>query len=205
MAKTKVETLFSDDEVAQLFKELQGLPAGQRTGRFVNEWASKRGHYVSKQSGINTVKGPFQDYLDELKTKRDMAENVSAVAKSGLGLTDAAASNFAARVFDASLTLGSDEIGGKKANNISLAIARLQAGDQRATYLETKVAEIQQKMDLQQFDAATAVLAHAKEIKLIIADKSLDGPARTERVRKILFGDKPADFKPVTDRGAQKE
>lgn len=165
--------------------------------------AEEFGVTISLMSATAVRDGPLSEYLDELKATASMAESVAALAKNGVGLSDGAASAFAAKVFDAARTLDTAEIGGKKANNVSLAIARLRAGDQRAKYLETKVAEIAQKMELQQFDAAAAVLEHAKEIKLVIADKKLDGPARSERIRKILFGEKPADFKPIATKGEQ--
>jgi hypothetical protein len=205
VAKTKVEVLFSDDEVAQLFAELQALPKGKRTGRFVNEWAAKRGHYVSVQSGIKTVKGPFDAFLEDLKEKKRLADNVTTIVEEGLDLPKAAAAAFSAKVLDAALNVDSADIGSKSANNISLAIARLGVGSDRAKFLETRIREIEQKMDLQQFDAAQAAIKHAKEIRGVMADKSLDGAAKTERVREILFGQKPADFKPVTDKGAQAE
>jgi|GEM_PF-5784337 len=151
-------------------------------------------------------KGVFADYLLELKAKREMAESISSVAKSGLSLTDAAASVLSEKILDQAMRLDANGEGAlDDSNSLSLSLSRLRLGDQRAKFLEAKLREIEQKLELQQFDAATAVLDHAKEIREVTADSKLDAAAKTERVRKILFGQKPDDFKPITTKGAQPE
>jgi hypothetical protein len=57
------------------------------------------------------------------------------------------------------------------------------------------------KLELQQFDAAAAAIKHAKEIRAVMGDKSINEKARTEKVRQILFGFAPEGFKPVTTTG----
>ena len=74
-------------------------------------------------------------------------------------LSRGSAAAFAAKVFDAARNVTAEEVGTKKGNAVSLAISRLRSGDQRATYLDVKVKELLQKIELQQFDAAAAVLA----------------------------------------------
>lgn len=207
---SKIETSLTPEQLHEFFKRCAQLKGSKL--KDIQALAEEFGIDVSLMSARSFRQGAFQEYLDELRLKREMAESVTAIAKDGLDLTAAAASALSAKVLDAAMNLDSRMIGTDIGNNVSLAVARLQAGSDRAKDLqrklddsETKRAATEQRMDLQQFDAATAVLAHAEEIKLIIADKSLDAGARTERVRKILFGEKPADFKPVTDKGAQAE
>lgn len=204
---SKIETSLTPAQLQEFFhrcSQLKGVLL-----KDVQALAEEFGVEISLMSARSFRQGAFQEYLDELKSKREMAESITAVAEAGLDLPAAAATALAAKVLDASMNLSTEEIGSKKANNISLAVARLRAGDDRAKDLqrklddsETKRAATEQRMEMIQFDAASAVLAHAKEIKLVVADTKLDTAAKTERVRKILFGEMPADFKRVDDKGA---
>lgn len=207
---SKIEISLNQEELVEFLKRCAQLKGAKL--RDIQALAEEFGIDVSLMAARSFKQTAFQDYLDELKSKRDMAENVSLIAKDGLDLTAAAAANLAAKVFDRSLNLDVSMIGTEEGNNVSLAVARLQAGTRGDKDLarkladsETKRAAAEQRMELQQFDAAQAVLEHAKEIRLVIADNKLDGPAKTERVRKILFGEKPADFKPIAGKEAQAE
>lgn len=200
---SKIEISLNQEQLVEFLKRCAQLKGAKL--RDIQALAEEFGIDVSLMAARSFKQTAFQDYLDELKAKREMAESVAELAKNGVGLSDGAASVFAQKVFDAALQVDPADIGGKAANNISLAIARLRSGDQRAQYLEAKIREIETKLDLQQFDAAQSAIEHAKAIRSVMADKSLDGPAKTERVRQILFGQKPADFKPVTDKGEQAE
>lgn len=207
---SKIETSLTPEQLHEFFVRCAQLKGAKL--KDIAALAEEFGVDISLMSARSFKQGAFSDYLEELKAKRDMAETVALVAKDGLDLTAAAASALAAKVFDRSLNMSAADIGTEEGNNISLAISRLQAGNRGDKDLarkladsETKRAAVEQRMDMQQFDAAQAVIEHAKEIRSVMADAKLDGPAKTERVRKILFGEKPADFKPVTDKGAQAE
>jgi hypothetical protein len=205
---SKIETSLTPAQLHEFFARCAQLKGSKL--KDIAALAEEFGVEISLMSARSFKQGAFADYLEELKSKREMAESVTAVAKEGLDLSAAAAAALAAKVLDASINLDAAEIGSKKANNISLAVARLQSGDQRARDLERKLADsetkrgaLEQRMELQQFDAAAAVLKHAKEIKIVVADTKLDTAAKTERVRKILFGDKPADFQRVDEKGTE--
>ena len=60
-------------------------------------------------------------------------------------------------------------------------------------------------MQLREFDAVAAAIKHAKEIRAVVGDKTAGEKEKTERVRKILFGDRPANWQPVKTTGAQAE
>lgn len=60
--------------------------------------------------------------------------------------------------------------------------------DQKERSLAQKDKEIQLALDKWQIDVAALVEKQAKTVKLISADKSLDPHARTEKIRKLLFG-----------------
>jgi hypothetical protein len=203
---SKIETSLTPAQLQEFFhrcSQLKGVLL-----KDIQALADEFGVEISLMSARSFRQGAFAEYLEELKSKREMAESITAVAEAGLDLPAAAATALAAKVLDASMNLAPEEIGGKKANNISLAVARLRAGDDRAKDLqrklddsETKRSAIEQRMEMIQFDAADAVLAHAAEIKLVMGDKAIDSTEKRERVRKILFGEKPADFKRVEEKG----
>ncbi len=174
--------------------------------------------YISENSAKSFRDSAFADFLAELKADRDFADDIATVAKEGSDLPDATAMVLSKKIFKATLRLG-DDIDPGTADAMTKSVERLRTGNRMARRLEAdlvaakknievadvRITQVQQAMRLQQFDAATAVITHAQEIKLILADKSLDSEARTERVRMRLFGAMPADFKPVTTTGAQTE
>lgn len=207
---SKIETSLTPAQLQEFFARCAQLKGTKL--KDIAALAEEFGVEISLMSARSFRQGAFAEYLEELKSKREMAESIAAVAQEGLDLTQAATSALAAKVLDAAVNLDAGEIGTEVGNNVSLAVARLQAGDQRAKDLkrkledsETKRSAIEQRMEMIEFDAADAVLAHAAEIKLVMADKGLDSTAKRDRVRKILFGEKPADFKRVSETGGAAE
>ena len=202
---TKIETHLTPEQLHEFCRRVAQTKGGTKLAT-IQAIADEFGVEISLMAASSFRDGPLAGYLDELKRKREMAEQVSEVAKSGLSLSDATASVLTQKIFDQALALDTtDENVLKQSNGLSLALSRLRLGDQRAKLLDVKVRELEQKLALQQFDAAAAVLEHAKEIRLVVADTKLDAKAKTERVRKILFGEAPADFKPVDRKGGDEE
>ena len=196
---TKIESHLSPEALHEFFKRCAQTKGGTKLG-VIQAIAEEFGVTISLMSASAVRDGPFAEYLAELKAKREMAESIAAVAKSGLSTSDAAASILSQKLFDRLLNAG--ELTDGESDQLSLSLSRLRIGDQRAKLLEARLREIEQKLEMQQFDAAKAVLTHAKEIRSIVQDNSLDEAAKVERVRARLFGQAPADFKPVDGKGA---
>jgi hypothetical protein len=193
---SKIKASLSPEKFKDFCREISKLDGGaldKNIQRLAAEW----GVEIGLDSAYTFRDGDFREFLEEMEASSRFAQDVAAVVKNGVGLSDAATAAFASKVFDRARKIKADEIGSGQANNVSLAIARLRTGDQRARFLQSRLQEMHQKMELVQFDAAAAVLEHAKEIKLVVADTKLDGAAKTERVRKILFGERPADWTPI--------
>lgn len=184
--KTKIEKAFAPAEFPEFLRRAAALPGCEL--KDIQALAAEYGITVSLMGARSFRKGPFADYLEELKAKREQAEAVAEIADNGLGIGKAAAAAFAQKVFDASVSIGADEIGTKKANNISLAISRLNAGDDRARFLEAKLEEMQEKLKLSQFDAAKAAIAHLTELRAIAVDSKLSTEEKLEAARQRLFG-----------------
>lgn len=149
--------------------------------------------------------GPFKRYVERLHAGRETREALCAAAGAGVHPLDAIEEAMVIELQD-HLTApegGKIDIGFVVGQLVKLRTAISMREDSRRKQLETeaKLREMGQKLQLQQFDAADAVIAHAKEIKLILADNKLDADARRERVRFRLFGEMPKDWRPVTDKG----
>ncbi|MBI3885916.1 MAG: hypothetical protein HY302_09345 [Opitutae bacterium] len=167
--------------------------------------------------------GPFKRYVERLNAGRETREALCSAAGAGVHPLDAIEEAMVLELQDHLIGAEGGEIDIKfvidQLTKLRTAISMRENSRRQQTDLERKLADseskriateertvlLERRLELVQFDAAKAVLEHAKEVRLVIADKNLDGPAKTERVRKLLFGEKPADFKPVTGTGAKVE
>jgi hypothetical protein len=132
---SKIETSLTPEQLQEFFlrcSQLRGVKL-----RDIQALADEFGVEISLMSAKAFKEGDaWQEYLDGLKRKRELAESVAAIAQNGVALSDGATSKFAAKVFDAIDSLDPEDIGTERGNNVSLAIARLRQGDQRAKKLE---------------------------------------------------------------------
>lgn len=136
---SNLERALSPTELSGFFAELAATP-GLTLAR-IAELAAERGISISLSGAKRVKDGPFGDYLDALRRKREMAEDVAAVAKSGLSLADASASILSQKVFDRLMSAG--ELTDGETNELSLALSRLRLGDQRRDFLEARLREME--------------------------------------------------------------
>lgn len=130
---SKIEISLTPEQLQEFFARCAQLKGTKL--KDIAALAEEFGVEISLMSARSFRQGRFAEYLEELKSKREMAESIAAVAQEGLDLTQAATSALAAKVLDAAVNLNAGEIGTEVGNNVSLAVARLQAGDQRAKKL----------------------------------------------------------------------
>lgn len=133
---SKIETSLTPEQLQEFFRRCAQLPGTKL--RDIQALAEEFGVEISVMSARAFKKGDaWKDYLEDLKLQRELAENVSEVAKNGLALSDAAASVLSQKIFDQALKLDADGAAGMaKADTLSLALSRLRLGDQRAKKLE---------------------------------------------------------------------
>ena len=129
---SKIETSLTPAQLQEFFLRCAQLKGTKL--KDIQVIADEFGVDISLMSARSFRQGAFAEYLEELKTKREMAENVSAIAKSGLSLTDAAASMLSQKLFDRLLNAG--ELSDDESDQLSLALSRLRLGDQRASKLD---------------------------------------------------------------------
>jgi hypothetical protein len=160
---TKIETSLSPEQLQEFFKRCSQLKGCLL--KDVKALAEEFGVEISLMSASRLRDGAFSEYLAELKAKREMAETVATVAKSGLSLSDAAASVLSQKIFDQALSLDANGEGAlDESNTLSLALSRLRIGDQRAKLLESQLAEADRKAQewQEKRDAAKAALSEVK-------------------------------------------
>ena len=136
---SNLERGLSAAERDEFFAELAGKRGLTLAG--IQALAAERGIDISITSAKRVKDGPFAEYLDELRRKREMAEDVAAVAKSGLSLADASASILSQKVFDR--LMKADKLTDEETGDLSLALSRLRLGDQRAKFLEARLREME--------------------------------------------------------------
>jgi len=202
LSGTKIGDALSPEQLEDFYQRCKKTKAGF-TGPAITTIAADFGVTLQHDSANNIRRRLLARRYDELRENAEQSQAIALAAQHGLGLTDSAAVKLAIKIND---DLDSDEeLTVKDKSAYSLAISRLRTGDQRERFLAVRLREMAQKMELQQFDAARSVLEHAKELRGIIQDKSLDQAQKVERVRAKLFGQAPADFKPIDQKGAQPE
>lgn len=135
---TKIETSLTHEELMEFFKRCAQTKGGT-TGPKIQALAEEFGVTISHESANNFRKGALEDYLEELNRQKDLAATVTEIAKTGAGLSDAAAAVLGERVLNATLQLPAEEVGTEKGNTISLAVARLQAGDRNSKRLAAEL------------------------------------------------------------------
>jgi hypothetical protein len=128
---SKIETSLTPEQLQDFFKRCAQIKGSKL--RDIQALADEFGIEISLMSARSFRQGAFSEYLEELKAKREMAESVSAIAKSGLSLTDAAASVLSQKLFDRLLNAG--DLSDDESDQLSLSLSRLRLGDQRATKL----------------------------------------------------------------------
>ena len=138
---SKIETSLTPGQLQEFFLRCAQLKGTKL--KDIEALAAEFGVDISLMSARSFRQGAFAEYLDELKAKREMAETVAAVAKSGLSLTEAATSMLSQKVFDRLLNSG--EVTDEVAEQLSLILSRLRTGDQRAKLLEAKLQELERK------------------------------------------------------------
>ena len=141
---TKIETSLTPEQLQEFFKRCYQLKGCIL--KDIQALAEEFDIEISHSSAARFKAGAFQEYLAELKAKREMAETVASVAKSGLSLSDAAASVLSQKIFDQALNLDATGEGAlDESNTLSLALSRLRTGDQRAKLLESQLRESEQR------------------------------------------------------------
>lgn len=160
---TKIETSLTPEQLHEFFHRCSQLKGCLL--RDIQALAEEFGVEISLMSATRFRNGAFAEYLEELKAKREMAETVASVAKSGLSLSDAAASVLSQKIFDQALNLDANGEGAlDESNSLSLSLSRLRTGDQRAKLLEQQLAAYQRKETewQEKRNAAKAALTEVK-------------------------------------------
>ena len=216
---TKIEAELTHEQFQEFCQKLLKLPGKARTLAGVQALASEYGITVSPMGAKAFKDGPFARHLEKLNRSRETREALVAAAGAGVHTLDALEEATVMELQDhlTEAEGGKIDVGFLSSQLLKLRTSismredgkrkdkdfdrKLRETEKKLEVSDVRVRDLELKMERQRFDAAALVLAHAKEIKLVIADTKLDTAAKTDRVAKILWGEKPADFKPVGDKG----
>lgn len=132
---TKIETHLSPEQFLEFCRRC-GRIKGGRTLRAIQALAEEFGVSISLMAATSFRDGPLADYLAELKSKSERAQQVAAYAQDGLSLSDAAAVRLSETVFDELMAPSAESLTAEERDTYSKIIARARAGDQRAKRLE---------------------------------------------------------------------
>ena len=197
---TKIEQALTPEQLHDFLRRAAQLPGSQL--KDIQALAAECGIEISLMGARSFKKGPFADYLAELKAKREFAEDISTVAKGGMGMADASATILSQKIFDRLHNAG--DLSDDETDQLSLALSRLRTGDHRSKFLEAKLDEMRQKLEMAQFDAAKAAIAHLTELRAIAGDNKLNDAQKLERARQRLFGAAPADVPTLAQADSRK-
>lgn len=170
----------SAEEQQQLIADLLNLSASP-TGEEIRELVMElKGNAPSVNSCLEWKKNTLAFHLAELREQKHMAEGITSLVADGMSLSDAAAAKLCQFILDR--VLYADELDDKAINKLTLALARLRKGDQRAK-------EWEHKRTMDEFNASRAALAYLSELKAIHSDSGLSSDEKINAVRRRLFGD----------------
>jgi len=209
----KIANSLSHDQLVALLDELKSL-SGSPTLAQIQGIAKKHGITVSLEGAKTFRNTTFKAHLERLASGREKsAQILAAVREGGAHPLDAVEEAAASDLLDL-YTSGEDvDVGSvvKIALQLRASLEQRKDRDRSDRDLDRKLADSEarradaaerlrvllEKLELAQLDAAQAVITHAKELRSVTADTKLDAQEKTERVRKILFGERPADWQPI--------
>jgi hypothetical protein len=175
------------EQLDQFVRELAALPGKARTLKAISEKAAALGIEVSLMSAKSFRDVTFERHLQRMRTAQEVALQVEGIEAGGNTLASASAKLLSKRIFNQLLEAEDNEETAIDVEAMSLSVSRLRSGDVATATHQLKI----QALELAQFNAAAAALKHARELKSISENKSLDEKEKIERVRLKLFGPAP--------------
>lgn len=214
-----IESKLSDAEFTKFCDELLALQGAGRTLKAIQDLARSHGIEGSRMAASTFRDGPLARYRAKLENGRATREALCAAAGAG---QEPLAAIEAAMVLELEDYIGNAEkldlnwvtnqlvklrgsISQRESQRqMELDLKRKLADSESARHVGAeRLALLLKRLDLAQFDAVKAAIKHAKEIRAALGDGSLDGDARAKRVHQILFGERPADWTPITAENAE--
>lgn len=146
---SKIESSLTPEQFWEFCAAVAGLKGGRKGAtlkeiqRLAEEWDIG---YISTNSAKTFRDGAFAEFLDSLRSDREMAEQIAGVAQAGLGLDDAAAKVLEKKLFKTSLSLG-DNVDPETADFLTKSVERLRSGNRNARRLEFDLQIAQKKVE----------------------------------------------------------
>jgi hypothetical protein len=185
--RNKIAQELTVEQLSDFVGQLAALPGKDRTLSAIKERAAALGIEISLMSAKAFRDTTFERHLQRMRTAQEVALQVEGIEQGGNTLASASAKLLSKRIFNQLLEAEENDEAGVDVDALSLSISRLRSGDVATATHQLKI----QALELAQFNAAEQALKHARELKTISENKSLDEKEKIERVRLKLFGPAP--------------
>jgi hypothetical protein len=160
---SKIESSLTPEQFHDFCSAIASMKGG-RKGATLKEIARVAGEwgigYVSEKSASTFRDGAFKDFLDDLKSSREMAADMANVAQAGLGLDEAASKVLEKKLFKTALAL-SDNVDPETADFLTKSVERLRTGNRSARRLEADLELMKRKVSYA--DERVAVLERERK------------------------------------------
>lgn len=202
---TKIESELTHEQFAQFCERLLSLPGKRRTLAGVQALAREYGISVSPMGAKSFKDGPFSRYLQKLEKARAGSEALVAAAGAGIHPLDALEVAMVTEIQDMVTAGGPIDVKWvvSQLAKLRLSISMGEESRRKETDLTRKLQDseatreqnakrtelLEERLKLQQLDAAKAALAHVKELRAIASDSTASDAEKLERARLRLFGD----------------
>lgn len=154
---SKIESSLSPEQFWEFCDAVARLKGGRKGAtlkeiqRLAAEWEIG---YISTNSAKAFRDGAFQEFLDDLKADRDLAEHIAGAAKAGLNLDDAASKVLEQKLFKTALQLG-DNVDPMAADFLTKSVERIRTSNRNARRLEVDLQMASKKIDIAEQRART--------------------------------------------------
>lgn len=206
--QNKIAKTLSAEELAR-FCERLAKTRGVTLQTIAHLFEEETGEKVSLMGATAFRDSTYARHLQAIKSAGELHQQMTALASDGVGVGAAAEMIVNQKLidqlieFDSAATVAED--GGIEAlNTLSKITKRLTDSERGSRALHTRIRAMEHALAMAEEDAAKKVLRDPKllaAVSAIRANNSLDEAAKIAAVRKKLWGERPADFTPVTTKG----
>jgi len=194
----KVVSSLSHEKLIAFLEELRAI-SKKPTGKQICAVLKKHGIKLSVDRALNFRETTYKDFLANLERKRDAVQFVDAATRGGKSATEVGLTVATQEMLER--LVANDDVTNEDLTCFVAALAHANKMKTQLADLESKIKNRDTRLEIAQLDVAQKVLDNLKELKVIASDVKINGKERLQRVIKTLFGEKPADFKPITEKG----
>lgn len=146
---SKIESSLTPEQFWDFCARVAQMKGGRKgaTLREIQALAAEWDITISENSAKSFRDGAFAEFLEDLKSDKEMAEHIAGAAKVGLGLDDAASKVLEKKLFKTALNL-SDNVDPETADLMTKSVERLRTGNRNARRLDSDLQVATKKIEI---------------------------------------------------------